>query len=56
MESMKEHKCQKGYGIDDEIKIIYGPSLNNDWNSWIIQISSIADEKEVEMGEAEFVG
>jgi len=56
MESIKEHICPEARCFDDETRIIYGPSINNDWGSWILQITHLADKKEVEMGEAEFVG
>ncbi len=57
MKTTKEHICAgETLANDSETKIIYGPTVDKEWDSWIFQISSIADQKEVEMGEAEYVG
>lgn len=53
---MREHKCQDNIFINDGIKIIYGPDLDTDWETWILQKIYYSTEKDVEDGEAETIG
>jgi hypothetical protein len=52
----KEHKCPRNRFIDTGTRILYGPSIEDGWQSWILEVPSITDEKAVRDGEAETVG
>jgi hypothetical protein len=52
---MDEHKCTQNRFVDT-IKVIYGPSIDNGWKDWILQVSHVASAKDVHDGEAETIG
>ncbi len=42
--------------METGIKVVYGPSVDQSWQSWILSVSRFATPKDVYDGEAEIVG
>lgn len=53
---MIEHKCDNNQFTETSIKVLYGPSVDQSWQSWILSVSQFATPKDVYDGEAENVG
>jgi hypothetical protein len=53
-----EHKCPQNRFTDKKssVRILYGPSVDDGWESWILDHTWLAGEKEVYGGEAEAIG
>jgi hypothetical protein len=53
-----QHKCPENSFADksSHIRVLYGPLVDDGWESWILQHTWIAGEKEVYDGKAEAVG
>ncbi len=52
---MKEHKCQQNL-FPEKHKVIYGPSVDAFWQSWILRVALVANDQMVREGQAEAVG
>ncbi len=52
---MKEHKCQQNL-FPEHHKVIYGPSIDVFWQSWILRVDLVANDHMVRDGQAEAVG
>jgi hypothetical protein len=53
---MSEHKCDNNHFMETGIKVVYGPFVDESWQSWVLSVRRLATPKDVYDGEAEKVG
>ena len=48
------HECKRNK--IPGISILYGPSIDSDWEGWVLENKLLATDQDVKSGEAELVG
>lgn len=53
---MLTHQCKQNRFSQTGIQIIFGPSVDENWNNWILRVARFTHTKDVHDGEASEVG